>query len=52
MDIIRMDTTIRTALTTTGRIGPMAIIGLTIGPAGTAITATTVIITTIGAKLT
>jgi hypothetical protein len=34
------------------RIRTMAIIGLTIGTGGTAITATTVIITTIGTKIT
>jgi hypothetical protein len=43
MDIILMDTTIRTGITTTGR---------TIGMAETVITATTVTITTIGTKLT
>ena len=51
MDIIHMDITIRTAIT--GRILTMAIIGPTMGMADTAIiTATTVIITTTGAKLT
>jgi hypothetical protein len=41
-----------TPMAITDRIRTMAIIGLTIGTAGTAITATTVIITTIGTKLT
>jgi hypothetical protein len=42
-DTIRMDTLIRTAIPTTGRIGIMAIIGLTTGTAGIVITATSVI---------
>lgn len=42
-----MDTIIRTPITTTARIGTMAIIGLTIGTAGTAITIVTTDITTI-----
>jgi len=43
-----MDITIRTVIT--DRIRTMAIIGLTIGTAGIAITATTGITTTIGGK--
>jgi hypothetical protein len=42
-----MDTTIRTAIPTTDRIGIMATTGLTTGTAGIAITATTVLITVI-----
>lgn len=45
-DTIRMDTTVRTAIPTTDRIGIMAT-GLTTGGAGIAITATTVILTVI-----
>jgi hypothetical protein len=45
-DTIHMDTTIRTAIRTTDRIGITATIGLIIG-AGIAITATTVILTVI-----
>jgi hypothetical protein len=41
-----------TPIAITDRIRTMAIIGLTIGTAGAAITATTVIITTIGTKMT
>ena len=51
MGITHMDTTTRTAIT--DHIRTMAtIIGPTMGTAGIGITATTVIITTIGAKLT
>ena len=46
-----MDTTIRTAILTTDRIGIMVIIGRTTGTAGTATTVTTDIIATIGNKL-
>ena len=46
-DTIHMDTTIRTAIPTTDRIGIMATTGLTTGTAGIAITATTVLITVI-----
>ena len=45
-DTIHMDTTIRTAIPTTDRIG-MATTGHIIGGAGIAITATTVILTVI-----
>jgi hypothetical protein len=41
-----------TPMAITDRIRTMVIIGLTIGTAGTAITATTVIITTISTKMT
>jgi hypothetical protein len=46
LDTIHMDTTIRTAIPTTDRIGIMAT-ALTTGGAGIAITATTVILTAI-----
>ncbi len=46
-DTIHMDTTIRTAIRITDRIGIMATTGLTTGTAGIGITATTVIITTV-----
>ena len=49
-DIIHTDTIIRTVILTTDRIVIMAIIGLTTGTAGTAITATIDITTTIGTK--
>ncbi len=53
MDIILMDTIIRTDTTTTGRTMATLTIGLTIGMAETDITATIVIIDTItGTKLT
>jgi hypothetical protein len=48
MDTTHMATTTRTAII--DRIRTMAIIGLTIGTAGTVITAITGIITTIGGK--
>jgi hypothetical protein len=44
-DTIHMDTTIRTAIPTTDRIGIIATTGPTTGTAGIAITATTVILT-------
>ena len=47
MGITHMDTIIRTPITT-DRIGTMAIIGLTIGTADTAITIVTGITSTIG----
>ena len=50
MGITRMDTTIRTAII--DRIRTMAIIGLTIGTAGTAIITVTTDITTIGINVT
>jgi hypothetical protein len=46
-----MDTTIRTGIPITDRIGTMATIGLTTGTADIAITATIDIITTIGIRL-
>ena len=53
MDIILMDTIIRTSTTTTDRTIATLTIGLTIGMAATDITATIVIIDTItGTKLT
>ncbi len=53
MDIILMDTIIRTGTTTTDRTIATLTIGLTIGMAETDITATTVTIATItGTKLT
>jgi hypothetical protein len=53
VDITRTDTTIRIVIPTTDPIGIMATTGLTIGTAGTAITATIDITTTIdGNKVT
>ena len=51
MDIILMDTIIRTGTTTTDRTIATLTIGLTIGTGAIVTTATTVIITTIGTKL-